>query len=330
MGMSANANWKFTETDFPTGGTPGEKLAYAWKCAALAAAQDDWEPARVRLETGVIELSAVGDDRMGMDDSDGHESMLRSGAALFYLKVALKRFGCLGRVETFPDLDRSELVARVFFGFGRHREPEEGVLFGAMTRDTDNPGWSGESPLSDAMLEALRPTVGGDKAWLEIPQSDYGRQLLVGVAKAEAQAGANRRSFPTSQSGSAISRNLPLGSPAVTFTVHAGSAGRISVAASESPGKQAAALAVIKTKTDDKHGWVAAGQVMAQARLQAQVAGVRWTRFSPAFQLRRSREEVRIMIGRKGFGQALIGFGSYRGEMNFGSISQPIAAAARR
>ena len=71
-----------------------------------------------------------------------------------------------------------------------------------------------------------------------------------------------------------------------------------------------AALAVLKTKTDDRYGWLAAGEVLAQVQLEAARLNVSSHVFCQAFRARQTRQELRNIIGRKGFAQAIVGFGS--------------------
>jgi hypothetical protein len=67
-------------------------------------------------------------------------------------------------------------------------------------------------------------------------------------------------------------------------------------------------LAVVKTKTDDKHGWVEAGQTMARTILQAQALGMPWAFFNPV-RRRGAREALRMGVGHKGFAQVILRFG---------------------
>jgi hypothetical protein len=67
-------------------------------------------------------------------------------------------------------------------------------------------------------------------------------------------------------------------------------------------------LAVVKTKTDDKYGWLAAGQTMARAVLQAQAWGLPWAFFHQV-RRREAREALRLGIGQKGFAQVILRFG---------------------
>jgi hypothetical protein len=67
-------------------------------------------------------------------------------------------------------------------------------------------------------------------------------------------------------------------------------------------------LAVVKTKTDDKYGWLEAGQTMARTILQAQALGLSWAFFNPV-RRRSAREALRMGVGHKGFAQVILRFG---------------------
>jgi hypothetical protein len=68
-------------------------------------------------------------------------------------------------------------------------------------------------------------------------------------------------------------------------------------------------LAVVKTKTDDKHGWLEAGQTLARAVLQARALGVPCAFLNP-IRRREAREALRMGVGHKGFAQVILRFGS--------------------
>jgi hypothetical protein len=74
------------------------------------------------------------------------------------------------------------------------------------------------------------------------------------------------------------------------------------------PSVPAATLAVVKTKTDEKHGWLAAGQTMARTVLQAQALGLSWAFLNPV-RRRQAREALRLQVGHKGFAQVILSFG---------------------
>ena len=71
------------------------------------------------------------------------------------------------------------------------------------------------------------------------------------------------------------------------------------------------ALAVIKSKTDNKHGWLAAGQAMASVLLQAEALGLPLTCLNQAVRTRNARAELLTGLGRRGVPQVVLGLGSW-------------------
>jgi hypothetical protein len=208
----------------------------------------------------VLKDEAEGEGVAGLRDL-----MIGCGVALQYLKVAMKHFGSLGRVEMFPDLDRRSLVARIHFGCSRERDARETSLFDAITASPASRSFSEDGPVSDETRAALGRVVAVDRAWLEWTQSDASRQRVL------------------------------------EFTLATDTSRRFSA--------QALTLGVIKTKTDDERGWLAAGQAVALAILHAQAWGIGWSFFhripDPG-----AREALRMGVGQKGFAQFVLRFGS--------------------
>ncbi len=211
------------------------------------------------------------------------------GSALLYLKLALKHFGCLGRVGLFPDLGQPALVARVHFGFCQERDPQEKLLFEAMTGSRTNSSPLGETPVSETMLAALGHAAAGERGWLDFVQNETSRQNVLKITLSENQASRGTR--PLFSFGG---RNVGDWNMAVE-PVH-------------QPSVPAETLAVVKTKTDDKHGWLEAGQTMARTVLQAQALGLSWEFFNPV-RRREARTALRLGVGHKGFAQVILRFG---------------------
>jgi len=305
--MSANTFWDGGESDFPTGGSVRQKLGHAVKCAALATSMDEWQPWQFRLDDNQVELSADAGAVSEVVDPDGREFMIRCGAALFHLKLALKRFGCLGKVELFPDFDQAGLVARAHGGFSSDCGIQEVALFEAMVRG-QNPfaSWN-EAPVSESMFELFEGALAGEKAWLEFSQCASSRNRLLEFAESAVKAPAAGNPPETLIGPSRVAQWTR---PLLTFIVRGNEAESLTVEPAARRAEQMAALAVIKTKTDDKHGWLATGQAMARVRLQARVSEMALQVFDQAFRNRYVREELRTSIGHKGFAQAIVGFGA--------------------
>jgi hypothetical protein len=304
--MSASSQWNSSAFAVPASGSPRQQLDAALRCATLAPTEITLRPWVAQVSESHVELTV--NDHPGLEaiDPDGRESLIGCGAALAYLKLALKRFGCLGRVVLFPDLNLPRLVARVHVGNRREQGPVEQSLFHAM--EGSPPGAEGR-PVTRAMRAALEDAVSGEHGWLDFIQSESSRQRVLSVTLAGEQR------------GSPINKGFrhPLGAnvvgpgsrwPRILLTFRAGTTD--SPDASVEPGRLVASpsttLAVVKTKTDDKQGWLAAGQSMARAILQSQVLGLPWAFFN---QVRRpeAREALRTGVGHKGFAQIVLRFG---------------------
>jgi len=273
--MSARRILGVTEGDFPANGSPRRKMEFAINYTALAPTEGGGQPWYFRLADSQVELMTKVDPAQEAADPDRREFMIGCGSALQYLKVALKHFGCLGQVALFPDLGQSALVARIQFGSGREQNLRDKLLFEAMPGGFAAVSSAGEMPVTETMLTVLANAAAGERGWLDFVQSEVGRQHVL-----EATLAANR-DFGFWQGADETDH------PPAVFT---------------------AVLAVVKTKTDDKYGWLEAGQIMARTVLQAQASGLSWAFFDPV-RRRAAREELRRGVGRKGFAQVILQFG---------------------
>lgn len=119
--MSAPSLWNLSAEGFPADGSPRQKLGFALHYATLAPTTiqlPSWEP---RLADTHLEMMAHDNPALEAMDRDGRESMIDCGAALQYLKLALKHFNCLGRIAIFPNLTRAS--CRLFCVLVRLHQP---------------------------------------------------------------------------------------------------------------------------------------------------------------------------------------------------------------
>ena len=296
--MNARSTRKLPEEDFPAHGLPHQKLMFAAQYAALAPTESNWQPWKFRITDTHVELRTKMDPSMAAADPDGRELMISCGSALEYLKVALKYFGCLGQVSLFPDLGESALVATVRLGSGLERDAK--YLFEAMTADRSRLSPAAATPVSETMLAVLSHAAARERGWLDFAQSEISRQQVMEMAhtngSSHAMAGGQHVSrwfHPFLAFGD---RNIDPEDP-------------WNVAGEDGNCESAATLAVVKTKTDDKHGWLAAGQTMARTILQAQALGLAWSFFDPV-RRREARAALRLGVGHKGFAQVILCFGA--------------------
>jgi len=306
--MSASSTWNVSESEFPAKGSPREKLVFALKYAALAPTESGWQPWHYRMEDTHLELLAKQKPGLETVDPDGRELLIGCGAALQYLKLALKHFGCLGRVALFPNLGKPSLVARVHFGFCRARDEREKMLFEAMNGSHINHSPLGSTPVTETMLAALSHASAGERGWLDFLQSERSRRHVLKITLSDGQASRG---------------------PQPPFAAGGRAADSWNMTVAPAPADSSATLAVVKTKTDDKHGWLEAGQTMAWTVLQAQALGLSWEFFDPV-RRREARVALRLGVGHKGFAQVVLRFGPLTTEEAVRSVAPATVAAVFR
>jgi hypothetical protein len=211
-------------------------------------------------------------------------------------------------VALFPDIGDPALVARIHLGSCRKGDPQEAQLFEGMTsRPSDDPGPE-RSQVLDAVLIALKNAVAGEQAWLDFAQNEISREFVLKVTPATDRLGVRVGPFRLRPPERPALREISRW-PWTLFSPRHRSEeswdGGIDFVAQSI--RASATLAVVKSKTDDKHGWLAAGQVMARTILQSQALGINCTLHDP---LRRSeaRAALRLGVGHKGFAQIILRF----------------------
>jgi hypothetical protein len=252
------------DAEFPVNGSPRQRLGFAANFASLSPAQFARQSFELLLADTHLDLVTREDPASDPGDSEKRSLMIECGKVLHHLKVALRHFGCLGRVEYFPDLDRRSLAARIHFGFGRERDADDAAQFEALTQPGNRSSSDAREVSPEAMFAAFGRTHSAERAWLELTRSQTSLHRVLEFTLANEPA----RPFADSTS----------------------------------------LLGVVKTKTDDEHGWLAAGQAAARASLQAQAWGLPWD-FLDHVPHRNAREALRTGIGYKGFAQIILRFG---------------------
>ncbi len=310
-------------TDFPVNGTPRQKLGFAVKQVMLTLPERPWQPCELRMSDPFVELIANNGPQVEALDPEGREPMISCGASLQYLKIALKHYGCLGRVELFPDLDEPVLAARIHIGCSGERDAQEARLFEAMKLRQTNSFWPDPPPVTEETLDVLSYAFAGERGWLEYAQSEVSRQRLQKLAGAGGRLQVDEVRY-RSETLTATNGWEPGGFVRSLLNERFARWSRPFLAVkvrvlpaishdSDEEGESAAlagTFAVVKTKTDDKHGWVAAGQTMARLILHTRSLGLSCAFFNDVLRRPSMRAELRTGIGHKGFVQAIVRFGT--------------------
>jgi hypothetical protein len=197
-------------------------------------------------------------------------------------------------------------VARIHSGFSGNPNTQEQLLFSAIAKGRADAVAVPETPMTEMMLVALGQAAAGERGWLDFVQSEPSWQQVARIMP----TGDLRRS----SSFSHPRLSLSFGGRVIHF-------GNGTVGPSRESPESAIALAVVKTKTDDKYGWLEAGQTMARTILMAEALGLSWG-FCDSVRRREAREALRLGVGRKGFAQVILQFGGGNLQMSNTAIEQ--------
>src|SRR6478609_52693 len=275
--MAAIANWTATTAEFPTRGSARDKLGFATKFATYAALSRSETIWHCEIRDGCAELSTA---PCHTDESE-RQAMIHCGVALQHIKLALKRHGCLGRIDFFPDLEQPNLAARIHTGYCGGQDIPDHRLFEAHAAGISPV----KSPASAAAFALLGQVAASERSWLEFAQSEASRQRLQGLLLPPQRLQVNQLRV----TGTTATRTTPgdwqfetdANEESVRFTRWRKPFLEVKVKPvrttddqpneanrSSSPDD---AFAILKTKTDDRHGWLAAGMTLARVLLQMRV-----------------------------------------------------------
>lgn len=319
--MSAALDWQFTDTVFPTHSTLREQLAFALKSASLASSKRLWQPWHYRLEGNFVDLLTRSSPSRVALDPEGRETMMSCGAALEHVATTLKSHGCLRRIDSFPDLDQPDWVARLYAGHSARRQAVKDPLLHIGSCEGRDADYGEGSTDPDAALNLLGKTAANERSWLEIPRGEVMRKRLRGLAaqrhpmpveephlrgNAPVQPAATGWEPNRADPNSLFGRFSRWRKPQLTLRINVFPAPQSEAEDNQEFDASTGTFAVIKSKTDDKHGWIAAGQTLARLRLQGQALDRSWTLCNDALRNTHLRAELRTEFGRKGFVQAIL------------------------
>jgi hypothetical protein len=294
--MGARFDWKVQDADWPENIKPDEKLGFAVKHALLASSGICWPSWEYSIVHGAVELEAKSDPSFEAADLEGRETVIGCGVSLQLFKLTLKHLGCLGHVELFPDLERPMLAARIHVGRSGERDAFEGSLFAAITQD--DPASANGLLASEAAMASLEHAAEQERAWLQFAKKETSwarlHTLALGPRRFEVEV-----THPPNEVPPQLAVNVRTPSP-VGDDPHESRAGSV----------LSGTFAVLKTKTDDRYGWLAAGQALARLILLARVSGISCALHTEPLRSARVRASLRTEIGRKGFAQAILRFGT--------------------
>jgi hypothetical protein len=280
--------WSIDAADFPATGPIHEQLEFAVGYAVLAPSVHNTQPWRFRVRGDAVELRA--DRTRALVDLDpcGRELVISCGAALFHLRLALRRFGLRDEAAVFPDAGDPELIAIVRVAGEHEASAEELRLFESITRRRTHRGDFAARAVPVEVVSGLRAAAAAEGAWLTQAEERATRMAISGLTRLGDQVQFADPGF-RAELAAWIRSNAggePDGMPGYAFGIEdvvspfnreapAGlGLGAVWGARSRQAVENAPVLAVLGTDHNGRPSWVAAGQALARVLLEARAAGV--------------------------------------------------------
>lgn len=322
--MTHDDPWRVSENDYPAAGAPDEKLRFMLNYAVLAPSGHNTQPWLFGVKDGKAELRADRTRGLPVVDPEDRALVISCGAALFYLRLAIRHFGHEDVLEILPDSTDADLLARVHLGPTGHEETqEERALFEAIPKRRSNRRPFEDRQVPGSLLSALRAAAREEGAWLHLFEDESARHAVAElIAEGDRIQLADKRFRRELASwvhpnrtesrdgvpgyGFGFGDVMSLAGPFVirTFDMGKGQAAKDRQLAEGSP-----VLAVLGTEGDTPPEWLASGQALARVLLGARAEEV-WASFlNQPVEVPELRPRLGEIIGQSGFPQLLFRMG---------------------
>lgn len=320
--LTSTDPWSLSEDGFPVGASEAEQLRYVVGYAVLAPSAHNTQPWKFRVTEAGIELHADRSRALPVSDPDGRELTISCGAALFFLRLAVRRFGHMERVHLFPDPAKPDLLALVSRGDEARASREVLTLFRAIReRRTHRPAFD-ERELGAPDLAALREAAEDEGGWLRPVANGLRDQVAELVEQADHLQyadGAFRRELASwiRPSARGVEDGIPayaLGIPDLLAPLGPALMGRLNLGGMRGGSDRRAAqaaplLAVLGTEGDRRSDWLNAGQALARVLLAGRARGLSAAFLNQPVQVPELRARLRELLGREGWPQLVLRMG---------------------
>ena len=279
------------------------------------------QPWRFRWDGRSFELRADTHRGLTAADPQGRELVLSCGAALFNLRLALRKLGFEALVELLPSSADPRLLARITVEPGEPADVMTRRMYAAMTRRHTHRGEFEDRPLSAELAVALQQAAAEEGATLLYVHDPGQRHRVLHIARAaERQLAADDRvRAEIAQWTPAPAGNRRDGVPPTAYAAEPSALvddlpgrdfdlgrGYGQVEAAEQP---PGGLAVLLSPFDLQVDWLQAGQALERVLVVAAERGAFAALHSQAVEIPNLRDEIRRELCTTGYPQILLRFG---------------------
>jgi nitroreductase len=180
--------WDVKEGDFPSNGTPEERLAFLLNYAILAPSSYNSQPWKFNVSGDVIRIFADKSRWLQVADADQRELYISLGCALENLLVAEEHFGYSSHVTYFPENEDSVASIKLNPGVYSPHYQNTSIFQAILTRHTNTMPYE-RRPVSEGAIKALQNLSAEEGVHLYLTSDpgfkDKFRELVVSADQAE-------------------------------------------------------------------------------------------------------------------------------------------------
>jgi hypothetical protein len=300
---------------------PDRDARWAVQQASRAPSIHNTQPWRFIWENGVFEVYADTARGLTASDPDGRELVMSCGAALFNLRLGLRKLGYEGMVIPVPDPREPRLLARVEVSESSPADVDERLAFAAMTRRHTHRGAFDDRPLRPDVTVALQWAAENEGAQLVLVADPGQRRRVLSLARAAERALVNDLDVQaeindwTPSSASRRADGVPVTAYAAEPVASPddlaprdfdqGRGAGVGEAVENTPG----VIAVLVTEGDRQADWLQAGQALESVLVCAAQRSAYAALHSQLTEVAPLRSELRRELRTSGYPQILMRFG---------------------
>lgn len=327
MQQTTTDPWDVSEGDFPDRGSPEEQLYFLLNYAVLAPSSHNTQPWTFEIRDGAVELYADRTRALPVADPEDRALIVSCGAALFNLRVALRRFGYAAEVEVLPpemlpDPDYPDLLAIVRPDDRMEPTEEDLALFRAIPERRTNRMPFEDRAVPESVLSALGDAAADEGARLRVVTGEEKAVVADLIAEGDrrqwndkrfrrelaAWVHSNRTRRRDGMPGYAFGFGEIMSAvgPLVmrTFDMGNGRAATDRELAAGSP-----VLAALWTAEDDPRAWLSSGQALSKVLLRARTEGIYASYLNQPVEVPELRPKLTRLLGLDGYPQLLFRMG---------------------
>jgi hypothetical protein len=313
-----------------------DQVSYLITTAGRAPSVHNTQPWRFLTDGSALELYADRSRILHHVDPVGREMLISCGAALFGLRLGVRRLGYLPVTEVFPSAAARDLLARVRLGAQMPASRRERALLVALAHRYTHRGPFTGDPVPPSLLPALQHAAMAEGATLVL----LGRSGYEQIADVVAAADRLQRLHPvvraevrrwTRAAGSQARDGVPVAAFAASNPAQQRPRGALAMrdfdlgrgwGKLEAGGAAPDVTAVLITPGDDRADWLRAGQALNRVLVQAASKWVFASLHTQPLESAPVRAEIRARLALPGAPQMLLQLG--RADIAKPTVRRPV------